>query len=221
MDHDVRLAQRGTSTTRLSHRAVAGRGIPAVPGRLARPSHSLRSVIPLAWAVSAGVAATGCVLANPPDVQPPGQTPPILDSADPLTEEIVGVRLDSSATSVPFRVRVRSEDLGQKLNSFRVFNYKTALESAFTDGPRPDASTLDDKTRFISFNVSVSELKLGCQQLTLLVTHQDNALGDGKFVTTDDVAAVTWWIDAYTSGTLPTDRAKLASCPQPTTTTGG
>lgn len=216
---EVSVAQRSKSMTPLSHRGIRGSRIGPFGHALARRSHGPWNVVPgPAWLFAAVVSTAGCVVANPPDVQLPTKTPPVLNyvNAQPLITQIVQVPVELSATQLPFTVRVRSEDLGDSLAVLPYLDYNAPTQAVAGQTTFVDPSSFDDDQRVISVTLSKSSLSLGCRQFTLLVTHTDNLVHGLK--DDADKAIITWWLDVHSSSSTP---ATLESCPRSAGSSGG
>lgn len=205
----ARSASSEISMTRLSHCPADEVEINRRGQPLARRSQSLWGVIPhLALLVALAVASPGCLLSSPPDVELPGQTPPLLYQASPVITNIISVPLEQAAPTLTFSVRLRSEDQNQLVAGDPFLNYNTDREEAIVSTLFRSPSTFDDTSRSFGFELSPSRLSVGCQQVTLRAHHIDGAHPDQ--ILEDDTAFVTWWLDVHTADSPPNT---LESCP--------
>jgi hypothetical protein len=205
------VAHDGTSMTPLSHHNPEAMPIRRAGRPLARRSHWRWSVVSaFTWCALAALTSSGCIIADPPDVQLPKKTPPLLSEAQPVVTSIVRVLFDTSATQLSFNVRVRSEDLGDQLVTQPFLNYNTDRQVSAGLAIITDPSYFDDDSRTIDAKLSMALLDVGCEQFTLLVTHSDNLIRQSELIDPADVAIITWWLDVHTSSSMP---ATLDSCP--------
>jgi hypothetical protein len=179
-------------------------GIPVVSEPLKRLSHPHRRDSPelgrkarLAREslilVASMFAASGCLVADPPEYHPPAQTPPLIDmfQVNPPAGEIIRKRLDDP---IPFNIPIRSEDAGDPLVGALYTDYGRANEQ-FQRLASLDASTFDDETRFMTFPWNVSGIPEGCHLLSLLVCHRANFnFDEARPFEGDDKAIVHWWL---------------------------
>jgi len=139
-------------------------------------------------------AASGCLVADPPEYKPPEQTPPFLDlfRADPPVREVLVARHDAR---INFNVPVRSEDAGDELIGAVHFDW--GLPQSWQRNVGLPASTFDDDSRAIVFDWAVtSPSTTGCHQLTLLVFHRANYdFINQRSTDSDDQAIATWWLN--------------------------
>jgi|SoiMethySBSTD1v2_1073268.scaffolds.fasta_scaffold07202_4 hypothetical protein len=172
--------------------------------------------------------AAGCVVPEPEKFREPERSPPILDldSAAPPTNQLVQVRTGTPFVRT-FTIRVRSEDLGDRLIGVLFWNYKTPLETNSRYLFPLPASTLDDPRREFSFTPDVLSLSCErtserapgcCATLTLVVTHESNLVSEGGVSQPDpelskgDRAIATWWFAVDS----PSDQPSLIDkCPTP------
>lgn len=159
---------------------------------------------------------SGCIVADPPQYEDPGRTPPILNlvRATPrIVEPYLQDRSDpSTKETMPLEVPVRSEDQGQDLIFAIHVDYTYPASRWLTGGSLP-ASTLSDTSRKITLYVPLQGI-LGCHPLTLLVAHEkqwDLGVNAPKPGGEDDTALATWWVNALPSS--GGDAYTLADCP--------
>lgn len=193
-------------------------GVPAIP-LIPASGRTFRKLLRTACGLLPGVAMTcvlpGCLQSNPPDYQSLAQTPPMLDlnSADPSLLNVLDVDTTSGET-IPFNIKVQSEDRGVGLIAVLYVDYGVAHVQQTETVATVPASTFSDTSRQISLNWTVPSgpvLSPGCHQLTLLVTHATNL----PIRNSADVGLATWWLNVDDQ---PAGTNTLAGCP---TTTGG
>ena len=154
-------------------------------------------------------AASGCLVAEPPEYQPPAQTPPLLDLflADPPVTHVLAKPLDAT---IDFNVPVRSEDAGDMLFGAVYVDWGFSTEQ-WQKNVKEDPSTFDDDTRYIDFPWTVTGVTKGCHQLTLLVCHFATFDPIAQRPTdSNDQAIATWWLNVEPDETDPNS---LDSCP--------
>lgn len=174
----------------------------------------------LAWAslscFSAMPFLSGCIVADPPQYEDPGRTPPILNLAlatPRILEPFVLDRSDpSTKETMTVELPVRSEDQGKDLIVAMHVDY-TYPGSRWLTGGNVPAGTLSDMSRKITLFVPLGSVQ-GCHQLTLLVAHEDNwnyTVNEPDLDAQYDTALATWWVNALpaTGG----DANTLANCP--------
>lgn len=155
-----------------------------------------------------------CLQSGPPDYQDPSRTPPLLDlnGASPLVTEIQPV---TTGETIPFSVRVRSEDRGVDLIAVLYLEYGLANQSPEASPVILPASTLSDTSRKIAISWTIPpSVSAGCHQITLLVTHTTN-FTSGVPNNLSDIGLATWWLNVNDN---PPGTNTLAGCP---TATGG
>lgn len=171
------------------------------------------AVLRSSFIAALSLLASGCLLAEPPK-RNPRQTAPILNlalAAPPVTQLLVL----SGATTFPFSIPVRSEDVGEDVWFALHRNYALGTaESSRIFGPEDLApSHLNDDSREVSFTAALPA-PTPCYQVTLVVCHDSNfetssGLCDPTML--EDTALATWWViseDARDAG--------LEGCPLPT-----
>jgi hypothetical protein len=184
--------------------------------KVARDSHMAKRTMAtplLLGALAAALLAEGCIIAEPPEFDEPQRTPPVLDlaHATPAITNIQVLEADRGPNhALTFHVPVRSEDLGQELAYRLLLNYGASneyLEAADSVPP----STFNDTSRIIAFSWLTQRAPVGCQQLTLFVTHSLNRDPETKqLIDPNDVALATWWLDVEDAEGAS---APLATCP--------
>ncbi len=160
---------------------------------------------------------SGCVVEDPPPYAEPQQTPPWLDlrQAVPLLDQII---VRTKGDRIQFNIPVRSEDAGDDLFAFLLFDYKgEGTDPRVLDIAQLKPSTFDDPDREdIVFDWTIDDgVENGCHRLTLLATHKANlnlAAGLPEVFDKSDVAIAVWWADINTIG----DSAQLQDCPSAT-----
>lgn len=157
-------------------------------------------------------AASGCLVAEPPEYQAPAQTPPILDlfRADPPLRQVLARPYDEP---INFNVPVRSEDAGDPLLATVHLDWGFPEAAPQNENIEISASTFDDQTRVITFDWEAKQqVSEGCHQLTLLVFHKSNLdFARQRSLDTDDQAIATWWLNVLgPNNTVP---RTLQNCP--------
>jgi hypothetical protein len=106
---------------------------------------------------------------------------------------------------VKFTMTVRSEDAGEQLLASHVIDYEAGpRQLAFGPTQVPARAADEPKTLSFDFNWDI-RISKGCRSLTVLVMHESSYdLARDlpiKPVPSNDVAAVTWWMDVKTNET--------------------
>jgi hypothetical protein len=132
----------------------------------------------------------------------------MLNQAEPpITEIFRGV----SGVEINFNVPVRSEDLGDRLVATLVLDFRLEGERRLTSGFGDFGTFFSDRQRSIGVVWKTGEV-IGCHQVTLIVTHSDNADALGQPIDTSDQALATWWVALR----RPEDpENQLLDCPRP------
>jgi hypothetical protein len=156
-------------------------------------------------------SSSGCLAADQPTFEEPGKTPPFLlaQTAKPDVTKPVDDFYDEKVNTVNLSVEVRSEDAGDPLVAKLVFNFtgdeprELHRDGTFLPG------TLAETKRELKLVLDRSSLPLGwtgCQQVSMLVTHQSNTYIDNGPQFTDlreDIGVITWWFDIPDPSGLP------------------
>jgi hypothetical protein len=174
-------------------------------------------------AIGMWLSCSGCVAADQPTFQEPGQTPPFLlaKTADPAVTQ----PYPWDGKTRDLKVDVRSEDLGDPLVAKLVLNY--ARDNAIDLGPSGTfpASTLSDPTkRTLLLTLDPATFPpagwTGCQQVSLVVTHLskvtiDNGIKFPKSPDDTDTGVITWWLNIPDPNGAP---STMDRCSQPSGT---
>lgn len=197
------------SATRLSH--------PTPHSCAIQPGKTWLARLSLVCLLSTGVS--GCIVADPPEYEDPGRTPPFLNLAL-ATPRILDVQVinhsDTISTNDDFEVNVpvRSDDQGEELWAFLHLDY-SYLNSPVRPGRKNiSASTLSDVSRRIDVLLDLPSTVSGCHQATLIVAHAksfDFVTETPKPTAKDDVAIATWWLNIITDPNA--DPYDLTDCP--------
>ncbi len=153
---------------------------------------------------------SSCLVDDPPPFPESKQTPPRLDNhnALPHPSDLI---FASSGQTLHFTIPVASEDAGDELAARMFVDYKGGQGVAIGPGSSVRPSTLDDTTRSILIDWSVTQAA-GCHRLTLRVTHSRNIDTSNYPEVHDasDLAEAYWWavIDADPS-------VGMVDCPGP------
>lgn len=190
-----------------------------VPPRFPRfPSKSTLARLSLLGAL-AMVLLPGCIVADPPQYEDPGRTPPFLNLAL-ATPRVVDVqvinRSDNNFANDGFTVSVpvRSDDQGEELLAFVHLDYSYVLKSEVLGKNKLKASTLSDLSRKIDVPLTIPAGLSGCHQATLIVAHESSwdFPTDLPYPTAkDDTAIATWWLNVITDPNA--DPYTLTDCP--------
>jgi hypothetical protein len=168
------------------------------------------------WPLSIALVLTpACLVADPPQYEEPGRTPPFLDlaAAKPFPGEIILVDTTDNLDGTDFvniSIPVRSEDRGDRLFAALHVDY------TFPSIVRPQhnelpPSTFEDLTRSITFRWDVPRALKGCHQLTVLVSHASTfSFTESRPKDPKDTAMATWWVNIDPD---PTDPYTLSRCP--------
>jgi hypothetical protein len=160
--------------------------------------------------------STGCLVADPPQYEEPATTPVFLDvaAAVPIVGRII---VREPSPRIEFDVPFRSEDNGDRVafSLLQDFGFPGRTDEVFCRGFVPPG-TFDETDRAIRFTALPKRAKPGCNQLTLLVTHEKN-LDTGEcrpdlIRGVGDTAMVTWWLNVVAAGE---DESTLVNCPSP------
>lgn len=144
---------------------------------------------------------TGCVIEDPPPYTQPRKTAPRLDllQAVPGIDRVIVVsQSDTNPPTVQLTVPVSSEDAGEELTAFLLLNYEddgTAADSVDDATIRP--GTLDEAPRTIELDWTIPSKLIGCQRLTVIVSHTSNFAVTALAVPRDkaDAAKGVWWLN--------------------------
>ena len=128
----------------------------------------------------AGLAmiSSGCLVTSVPDFQEPTQTPPYLvaATADPPVTQLLELTPNPDYPSTPFRVEVRSEDAGQKVEFKFYYDYGSGTSDApfkFVEnaGELPPGTLADTERKPHSRSWTPKFVTAGCHTLTLMASH--------------------------------------------------
>ena len=172
--------------------------------------------------------ASGCYFSPPPLPDDPSSERPNLNlsGAVPPTFQVLNVRDGDGPVS--FTIPFTSVDGGNRVRWFLWANWNmvakdnSPMEELQVKGSLPtrplDASAglggASSMERAIQFSWTLnSDLQPGCNQLTLFVTHEDNANDDLDMPSDlSQAAMVTYWVNAN----APLDQSQtLTDCPLP------
>jgi hypothetical protein len=191
--------------------------------RIAGDVRKIRAVLRLAWRSlllgSMVLAASSCIVADPPEYKAPQRTRPLLNvyGAGPTaTRALIVYSVPRVATK--FSVEVQSEDAGEELRAIFFLDYQLPGEKKLAPKALPPSTY--DKTRTITFDWFPEAKDAGCHFLSLVVAHRSSFLIaddedhlDPK-AAEEDAAIVTWTVNID-----PKDAGNtLPNCPSRTTT---
>ena len=155
-------------------------------------------------------STSGCLAADPPTFEEPLKTPPFLlaQTASPAVTTPIVAFSNSGRDSVELRVKVRSEDAGDRLVAKLVYDYPPGIDlNVSASFP---AGKLGDTGRVLSLKLGTNDVPLdqsksppepwtGCLQVSMLVTHEGNLVIDDQlkvtFADPDDLGVITWWFN--------------------------
>jgi hypothetical protein len=101
---------------------------------------------------------------------------------------------------------VRSEDAGEALYAVPVLNFRTDRQELIV--PIDVAARAADQPKTVRVPLELDALlPAGCHTVTIMVMHT-SSFSAALAGTSDDVASVTWWVDAQT----PVD-GQVKPCP--------
>lgn len=192
--------------TRLSYPGAPARAVLQRLGVLARRS---------LFSVGIGSLLAGCLVAEPPSPSNPERSLPMIDFRNtvPLVTQITSVR---GPTPQAFSVGVRSEDRGDAVYGLLYRNYSLEGEEYLTFDFVPASTFADaDRTLIVQWNVPERVILSGCQQITMVVTHESNVerlpSGERGPRSPTQVALATWWLHVNPDPDRPDD---LGVCPR-------
>jgi hypothetical protein len=182
------------------------------------PEHRPRRRLTLRSLCLLSGLSTGCLVADPPQYEEPATTPVFLDvaAAVPIAGRVI-VRIDGDLT-IDFDVPFRSEDNGDRVafGLLQDFGFPGRTDEVFCRGFVPPG-TFDETDRAIRFTAVPKMAKHGCNQLTLLVSHEKNfdletGCRPDLIRGVGDTAMATWWLNVVAPGE---DQSTLVNCPSP------
>lgn len=191
-------------------------------GQLARSSHQ-RSGVTFLLLVLGALGASGCIVPEAPDYDPPTTTAPVVDGYNAIpTNNLSQPFKKTEINQIRFEVPFRSEDAGQEVWAGVYVDYGsgTSTEVVLPNFDRRfEPSTYDDRKRRISFRIQ-GDVTVGCHTLTLFVTHLRNTLEDDvgeryldEEAAQGDLGVATWFINIYENEATPLNT--LVGCPAP------
>ena len=150
---------------------------------------------------------SGCIVADPPEYEDPGRTPPFLNLAL-ATPRILDLQIidhsDNNPVNDDFEVNVpvRSDDKGEELWAYLHLDYSYPNPPVTKPGRKSiSASTLSDLSRRIDVSLDLPSTVKGCHQATLIVGHWksfDFSTDLPRPTAKDDIAIATWWLNIIT-----------------------
>lgn len=133
----------------------------------------------------------GCILPEPSEYRR-NTTPPYLWSPEPSTMEVLRV-VSHEARAI--NVLVKSEDAdGDDLWAFLYLNYLVEGQDQQEVVVLPAATLTETREIDILWTVPARPTPGPCEQLSLIVSHRSNFVGNMP-ERDDDVATLTWWVD--------------------------
>ena len=176
---------------------------------MARQSHSCVSMWLAAAAAVTALCASGCLLSDPPEYDEREQTVPVLDALTAVPAP-TQTHLRNKGDTVSITVDFHSEDRGERVFALLFLNFAVEGQS-YEWGAEYPPSTFDEKrTISTSWTVPGPEELYGCNQLSLVVTHESNVnwFTRPPGLHHDEGAdLLTWWMDINDSGET------LSECP--------
>jgi|GEM_PF-1871836 len=155
------------------------------------------------WAKMGLVAATmatgiapACIVAPPPDFQDPISERPNINAelvVPPLGQILVAER---NGPSIPFTIPYSGRDAGEEVIVQFWINWGLEDE-LYISQVSMDASGEDVERTFQGTWQAKSNVPTGCQQLTVLLSHESNVPNDSPFrpVDPNQVGRLTWWVN--------------------------
>jgi hypothetical protein len=177
--------------------------------RPARPSRARLILIGAGLVV--GGMTSGCLVAPPPDFQDPTSERPNINAelaVPPLGQILIAER---NGPSIPFTIPYTGQDAGEEVIVQFWLNWGLEDE-IYISQISLDASPEDVERTYQGTWQAKSNLPTGCQQLTVLLSHESNVPNDSPFRPVDPnlVARLTWWVNID----VPEDQQQnLINCP--------
>jgi hypothetical protein len=152
---------------------------------------------------------SSCLVDDPPPYNQPTQTPPRIDyhGAAPLLDQVIVAK---SLDTIEFIIPFTSEDAGEGLNAFLLFDYKGGDLAQIAAFKSIQPSTQADP-RKVSLTLQVAGSP-GCHRITLRIGHI-SSLPQANFhptVNTADIAEAYWWMNVDADPALGNS---LSDCP--------
>jgi hypothetical protein len=149
------------------------------------------------------LSGTGCLIAEAPDYGAPRRTTPVIDQTTTTPEPIYRINTRTGDSEQEFTMKVRSEDAGEALYAVAVLN-KDVEDRQHITLPRKVPPRAADQPKTVVVRLDLDALlPTGCHTVTILVMHASSFdVTTGlpiKDAEDDDVASVTWWVDAQTN----------------------
>ncbi len=166
--------------------------------------------------VGMALTLSGCIVADPPEYESPGRTPPFLDlnASSPALDQVL--LYNTGDPPIQFRIKVRSEDEGEDILGAL---YLDSTENSSLSRRTIPPSTISDLDRWlvVPFAKGANEtIRPGCHVLTLLVMHLDTfdieTSRPKPAEGTSDIATASWWLNVDAPSSAPYD---LINCPNP------
>ncbi|HYO98469.1 MAG TPA: hypothetical protein VER33_28395 [Polyangiaceae bacterium] len=164
---------------------------------------------------------SGCIVSEPPEYDPPGRSPIILDlvNAQPLVTRIIVVPQGEARPQIDFNVPLRSEDSADDGVGWAVHaNYGLPQGFVLRNGQIPPGTIKEERS--IAFSLRSEHLRglsAGCHQLTLVVGHlpfwiEDQGEPDPERAPIGDAALAVWYLNMHPE---PLQANDLLNCPSP------
>jgi hypothetical protein len=161
----------------------------------------------------------GCLVAEPPELEDPGQTRPYLLIRDiqpspAKVEPLVLPELAPKQRLLEFNVPVQSEDR-EPLWAFLHIDLFTGTPNTFIDFASLSPSTFAAGTRSMAFDWTADESDVGCHRLTAVFGHQSSFDPGTQLIRLEanaDSETVSWLVNVIDGD----DTTALADCPSQT-----
>jgi hypothetical protein len=149
------------------------------------------------------LSGTGCLIAEAPDYGAPRRTTPVVDQSKITPAPIFPIKTRLGDSPQHFIMTVRSEDAGEALYAVPVLNKGGGDEREQILLPRDVPARAADEPKNIDIDLPLEALlSTGCHTVTIMVMHTSSfQVSRGlpfETAVDDDVASVTWWVDAQT-----------------------
>lgn len=162
----------------------------------AKQAGSIRAKLGLISVTMAAAIAQACIVAPPPDFQDPISERPNVNAelvVPPLGQILVAER---NGPSIPFTIPYSGRDAGEEVIVQFWLNWGLEDE-LYISQVSMDPTGEDTERTFQGTWQAKSNLPPGCQQLTVLLSHESNVPNDSPFRPVDPnlVGRVTWWVN--------------------------
>ena len=177
-------------------------------GNCRSPRRRLRPVMVWLSALSCG---TGCLVAPPPEFQDQTSERPNVNTelvVPPISQILVtGTKDQTISLTIPYTGRDAGEEVIVQLWLNWGLENETYIGQASMDPSAEDVERTYQGTWRLNRNTPP-----GCQQLSVLLSHESNVPNDSPFRPVDPnlVARLTWWMNVDVSAS---EQQELVNCP--------